>query len=710
VEPLTPNQASLPFNQGVRLFAHNPGQKLTARYLDQGVRIQSSQRGAEWQATFSVRGLPPATSISTSGTRVEYQRGPVIEWYDNQSEGIEQGFIVTSPLTDDGELRVDVAVEGLTATLLDPSNIQLSNHSNQAMLSYSKLIAWDATGKPLAARMEASPGGIALIVADAGAIYPVTIDPIITSLEHKIFAADGASYEQFGTSVGVDGDTAIIGSRYDSTPAGIESGSAFVFRRIRSAWLLEAKLTASDGHSYADFGYAVALSGDTALVGMPGNTTTEIFQGSAYVYTRSGTTWSQQAKLTAADGAEYDFFGDSVALSGNTALVGASRQDRPTGGYSGSAYVFVRSGTTWSQQAKLLASDGSSTALFGHSVSLSGDTALVGAYSTNGAFVFIRSGTIWSQQAKLTASDVVSGDYFGWSVSLSGDTAIVGAPWNDTPSGVNAGSAYVFVRSGSIWSQQAKLTAADGAGGDVFGGSVSVSGNTILVGASGDDTPSGGDAGSAYVFVRYGTTWSQQAKLTAVDGAASDVFGYSVALSGNTALVAAYVDNRVTGTDVGSVYVFLVIPVMTTDTDGDLASDIWETANGFNPNIPNDYKSLDTDYDGISDLMEIFQGTDRSSNASGFRQQNTTSTFNQLKTRYRRSTTQTAVKGTYQWSINLVNWYAPGLDANINGLSVNVAESVVASGAGYEIIEVTATITTGTSNRLFFRLALFPLQ
>ena len=171
--------------------------------------------------------------------------------------------------------------------------------------------------------------------------------------------------------------------------------------------------------------------------------------GSAYVFVRSGGTWSQQAKLTASDAAEFDLFGNSVAVSGDTAVVG-NRGDADGGLDSGSAYVFVRSGTTWSQQAKLTASDAAEFDLFGNSVAVSGDTAVIGAdfdddagLNSGSAYVFVRSGTTWSQQAKLTASDAAADDFFGDSVAVSGDTAVVGAPWDDD-AGLNSGSAYVF--------------------------------------------------------------------------------------------------------------------------------------------------------------------------------------------------------------------------------------------------------------------------
>jgi len=322
-----------------------------------------------------------------------------------------------------------------------------------------------------------------------------------------------------------------------------------------------AKLLATDGAADDIFGISVSVSGDTAVVGAHSDDDNGSGSGSAYVFTRSGTTWTQQAKLTASDGAADDIFGHSVSLSGETAVVGAAADD-DNGLNSGSAYVFTRSGTTWAQQAKLTASDGAAGDQFGRSVSVSGETAVIGAYldddngsNSGSAYVFTRSGTTWTHQVKLIASDGAADDQFGRSVSVSGETAVVAA-YLDDDNGSNSGSAYVFIRSGTTWTQQAKLTASDGAAGDQFGRSVSVSGETVVIGAYLDDD-NGSNSGSAYVFTRSGTTWTQQAKLTASDGATSDVLGVSVSLSRDTAVVGAVLDDD-NGSSSGSAYVFTV--------------------------------------------------------------------------------------------------------------------------------------------------------
>ncbi|VVB62363.1 FG-GAP repeat protein [uncultured archaeon] len=325
-------------------------------------------------------------------------------------------------------------------------------------------------------------------------------------------------------------------------------------------WTEIQKLLPLDGSASDYFGYSVSLDGDTALIGAVDDDDNGNESGSAYVFTRTGTNWTQQAKLLASDGVTDDLFGSSVFLSGDTALIGAVNDD-DNGDQSGSAYLFTRTGTNWTQLAKLLSADGTINDFFGSSVSLSGDTALISAHGdddngaqSGSAYVFTRIGTTWKQQAKLLASDGAAEDYFSWSVSLSGDTALIGADGDDD-NGNESGSAYVFTRTGTNWTQQAKLLAADSAVYDSFGWSVSLSSDTALIGAPFDDDK-GDQSGSAYVFTRIGTTWTQQAKLLTSDGTAADRFGWRLSLSSDTALFGVRWDGD-NGGNSGSAYVFI---------------------------------------------------------------------------------------------------------------------------------------------------------
>jgi hypothetical protein len=378
-------------------------------------------------------------------------------------------------------------------------------------------------------------------------------------------AGSEAVRDGFGSAVAVSGDTAIVGAHFDDTAAGEDAGSAYVFVRSGTAWSLEQKLVAPDGAPGDYFGISVSVSGDTAVVGARlADTAAGPDAGSAYVFVRAGTTWSLQKKLVAADGAAGDSFGTSVSISGDTLIVGAPVADTVGGVNAGAAYAFVRSGTTWTQQQKLLPPDGRADLDFGFSASLSGDTAVVGAPSddtapainTGSAYVFVRTGTAWSLQQKLLAPDAAEGDDFGFAVSASGDTVAVGAFADDNGTITDGGSAYVFVRSGAAWSLQQKLLASDAASGDYFGSTVSVSGDALAVGGPLHDTPAGVDAGAAYVYARSGGLWTPLRELTAPDGAAGDAFGIPVALSGDTLVVGARLDDTDLGMDAGSAHVF----------------------------------------------------------------------------------------------------------------------------------------------------------
>ncbi|MFX0194870.1 MAG: Ig-like domain-containing protein [Candidatus Hodarchaeota archaeon] len=380
--------------------------------------------------------------------------------------------------------------------------------------------------------------------------FPTT--PVTAQLEGKLTPSEIGEYYNFGNSVAISGDTAVVGA----PNAGIKGrriGEAYVFIRIGIYWVEQAQLTPSDYnfpyHEY--FGWAVAISGDTAVVGAPRTDAMDTDAGAAYVFVRNGTFWHEQAKLYASDGHINDYFGYTVAISedGTTVVVGAY-MEKDRGENAGAAYVFGRDGTSWSEQAKLTASDAGAEEYFGSSVAISEDgaTVVIGApfdkkegKNVGAAYVFTWDGTVsdWSEQAKLTASDAGAAQ-FGGSVAINGDTILIGAAVDDQ-FGENAGAVYVFGRDGTSWSEQAKLIAADSRAYDKFGYSVSMSenGTSMAVGAPYDKEKE--NVGKVYVFTwnRTAAAWSEQAKLIASNGAEGDLFGYSVAISGGSVVVGA---------------------------------------------------------------------------------------------------------------------------------------------------------------------------
>lgn len=371
---------------------------------------------------------------------------------------------------------------------------------------------------------------------------------------------------------------------------------------LLAAPVQEAYLKASNAGAGDTFGYSVAISGNTAVVGAYQEDSVSAgvngdqadnganAAGAAYVFVRSGTTWTQQAYLKASHAANLDLFGCSVAISGETIVVGARGESSCAEGVdgdesiddcraAGAAYVFVRSGTSWSQQAYLKASNTGRNDNFGHSVAIFGNRIVVGSpweASANGsqaddslwaagaAYVFSRTDANWTQEAYLKPKDTGTGDRFGdrfgEAVGISGSYIVVGAPEEDgsatvingdetNNSATGAGAAYVFFHDGTNWNQQAYLKPANAGSGDLFGAAVAIENATVVVGApfeDGGSTSINGtfnddlaNAGAAYVFVRTASDWTQQAYLKADNAGAYDRFGYSVGLSGETALVGA---------------------------------------------------------------------------------------------------------------------------------------------------------------------------
>ncbi|MBC8374177.1 MAG: PEP-CTERM sorting domain-containing protein [Planctomycetes bacterium] len=394
---------------------------------------------------------------------------------------------------------------------------------------------------------------VCVVVVIVGLGSPGAVPASAGLREQKVVACDAGGWDVYGVSVSGRGVCAIIG-------AWGGPGSPFVVRRSGGTWREEAKLTASDGVIDNSFGGAVSVDGDYAIVGSKYDGTLSRWVGSAYIFERNASeAWPQRAKVLASDGVRDDWFGQSVSISGDYAIVGAYGDD-DNDEYSGSAYIFERNASgTWMQEAKLLASDGASMDHFGCSVSISNNYAIVGAKyndekgsNSGSAYIYERqAGGTWTQKIHLTALGGTSEDRFGYSVSLSGDRAIVGAPSND--------SAYIFVRdTGGTWMQQAQLTASDG-GGTSFGWSVAIDGNHAAIGAIYDED-NGNDSGSAYIFEQdISGSWTEIAKVTASDGDVEDLFGWSVSISGDSAIVGAYGNDDV-GSNSGSAYIYGNVP------------------------------------------------------------------------------------------------------------------------------------------------------
>ena len=375
----------------------------------------------------------------------------------------------------------------------------------------------------------------------------------------KLIASDEEPSDVFGCSVAVRGGRAAVGAQghYYSGPS---SGAAYILVRSGDAWVQEAEMSSPDAAG-GTFGWSISLTEDTVLIGMPGARSNT---GAAYVFVRSGGAWVQQAELIAADGAAGDGFGGSVSLNGDTAVIGAPRAAFNGMTYAGAAYVFARSGSVWTQQVRLAPAGAAAQDYFGQSVAVCGDTIVVGVpgATRNGlihsgaACAFVRSGATWIHQAEMIPLDAVAGDGIGQTIALDGDTAMVGAPFAFINGMVNYGKVYAFVRSNNVWTQEAKLEGADTTGGDHFGSSLVLEDNTAVIGAYGVHVSGLTNAGAAYLMVRSGGAWNQQAKLVPADPGTNDYFGLAVALSGDTVMVGSPYGAHIGTSSAGAVYVY----------------------------------------------------------------------------------------------------------------------------------------------------------
>src|SRR5499427_5657685 len=388
-----------------------------------------------------------------------------------------------------------------------------------------------------AARLEAAGGDVRIVVDDCGASYPMTIDPTFTEIK-KLTPSDGGGGKLFGGSVAIYGDTAIVGAPGEVTNVSYP-GSAYIFERNQGGannWGEVKKLTASDGDGNDFFGCSVAIYASTAIVGANGaGEPFNIRLGAAYIFDRNhggANNWGEIKKLTASDAAELDFFGDSVAIYADTAIVGAFGDDidilNGSFHHQGSAYIFGRNqggANNWGEVKKLTASDGEADDSFGVSVAIYGDTAIVGADEDTigsnlvqgSAYIFERNqggANDWGEVKKLTASDGAQADIFGVSVAIDGDRAVVGGRADTIGSNFQQGSAYIFKRNqggGANWGEVKKLTASDGAAPDGFGASVTIYADTAIVGTY--------VANSAYIFSENSPPAISAAPVTRVEGA-----------------------------------------------------------------------------------------------------------------------------------------------------------------------------------------------
>jgi FG-GAP repeat len=502
--------------------ATNPAQRLTARFNGRDVVLQplTNKRTTTLQARLRLRSYgygrrmltAGAGTMRVDGNRIEIDRrlatqsnptntdqgssDEIVEWYQNRKDGLEQGFTLAAPPGKRHEgtpLRVRLTVTGeVRPALVDSGKaLVLIGGNGKHWLRYDHLMATDASGRQLQTRFRADRKQISLLIDDTEAVYPLRVDPLFTQTK-KLTASDAAANDRFGYSVAINGDTVVVGAYGKNS----NTGAGYIFERN---------------------------------------------QGGAE-------NWGQVKELTASDAAGGDDFGSSVSINADTVVVGAWVKNSNTG----AAYIFERNqggAEHWAQVQKLTASD-AVVRYFGYSVSINGDTVVVGAYDTGAAYIFERNqggAEHWGQVKKLTSSDGIGGDQFGVSVAINIDTVAVGAIHGNRGT---SGAVYIFERNQNgveSWGQVQELTASDAALVDEFGISVAIDGDTLVVGAWAINLATGG---AAYIFERNQNGvegWGEVQKLTASDVAAHDQLGSSVAIDGDTVVVGAVGKNSNTG-------------------------------------------------------------------------------------------------------------------------------------------------------------------
>jgi hypothetical protein len=540
-----------------------------------------------WGRAGALVALEPVVPVAC-GQRLEYRRGALTEWYVNEARGLEQGFTIDTAPAGHGPLQLELTVGGGLAleVLAGGRDALLRNEAGESVLSYSGLTAFDASGRELFARLAADSNGLVIRVDDAGATYPVTVDPWIAVEVAKLVSSNTAENDRFGRSVAMDGDTAVAGAYNADTAAGNDAGAAYVFERVPAGsgpWTEVRMLTASDGQAFDEFGHSVGISADTVVVGahlddLPGLSTA----GAVYVFERDAggpDAWGEVSRIVASDPVAGNHFGREVAISGDTIAVGVQAHAHYVSGSlasSGVVYVYERDAGgpgAWGEVAHLTSSRlPELQAGFGTSVAVGGELLVVGApyeylvpsvFAAGGAYVFeLSPGGAPVELAALVPAAQEATDLFGSAVAVEGNTILVGAQSdrhvNGTPIS-GEGSVYVFERTGAGSNpvqQVAWLTAPVPQTGDLFGAAVALSGGRAVVGMP-QDNAGGPNAGAAVLFERDAAgAWSTLTELLASDAKSKDLFGFSVAMAGATAVVGARDDNHNGKANAGAAYVY----------------------------------------------------------------------------------------------------------------------------------------------------------
>ena len=459
-------------------------------------------------------------------------------------------------------------------TIKDDGFWNLSDRAKKACISIgSRLInnlqfrsSWAIIGYK-----NATPGSVIENLTNSGAVSVKLWIPEITSLNNqwrqkqKLQPTDLQRQNLFGSAVAISGQVALIGARLADTHSNEYAGSAYIFQLENGQWQQKQKLQPGDLHRGNCFGNSVAISGEIAIVGayFAGSQSNQ-YAGSAYIFQQENGHWVEKQKLQPQDLQPGDNFGYAVSISGDIAIISAHLAEVAGHKYAGNAYIFQLENGQWVEKQQLQPHDLQSGDSFGSSVAISGHTAIIGARLAHAqnqkyagsAYIFQLENGQWVEKQKLQPADLQSGDNFGNSVALAAEVAIVGAYGVNAHGRANAGSAYIFQLENAQWIQKQKLQPTDLQRGDSFGTSVAISENQIIIGANGVDTEADPDTGSTYIFQFQNGQWLEKQKLQPADLQRSDSFGYAVAINQQVVIVGAHNAHAQGNPYAGSAYIF----------------------------------------------------------------------------------------------------------------------------------------------------------
>jgi hypothetical protein len=613
----------------VQWRAYNAANRLKLEFDGNGV-VAHSQEG-EWRLRMELTQLGSAEQlkpvrrpkVTVDGNRLTYDRGAIQEWYINDSRGLEQGFTLNDPhgkedivlqLVLEGNVKPELIENGKAVQFVTPQG---------KTLRYKGLKAWDANGQNLNVIMVLKNNQLQLKVTVADAAYPITIDPLLTLVEAQKLpgpkaeeVSPGGEGAGYGVTVALSDNTALVGvpTWYGEGEYYPRPGIAYVFTRNEGVWTEQARLIPPEEVPYTQFGLSVALTDDTAIV--TDGSLDSSRSNSIYVFTRKEGAWNFQARLIPpdlGDGLVSRFGVGPIALSSDTLVVGVHGDaSPPTSVPLTSVVVFTRSGDTWIEQAKLIPSDVASRVEEGlMPIAFSDETLALSAFKTdspstsssNVVYIYSRVGDTWIEQAKLTSSDVPEGVRLGGTVAYSGDTILWLGVIDDGGVDNDTAVAHVFTRNGESWSYQDKLTLPSEipkcfSNDQLSDFQAAISGEIAVIQAICTPKPDVVDGGASvaetYIYTRSGATWTGQAQLMASDSTA--FAPGAIAISNNTVLLGKYIP------DGESAYAFDLSSVIANPTE--------ETPNPENPDeaVQSDQGSSDSGGGSVGYLFVLLLG------------------------------------------------------------------------------------------------------